>query len=290
MKILIIEIEVKLRGNEQLHYFSLLLFANIASSFLVVVIIQNGRVLHHRFHSQVPFLNFSLAYDAGYSYSHPDYAEIVVVRHGETAWNAERKIQGQADIELNQAGRQQAAAVGNRLSKEPKISAIYSSDLQRAFETAQIIAVKCGGPEVVKDIDLRERHMGDLEGVGYGEIKKTNPMAYKTLVSKNDNEELPGGGESVAQLFERCKSALLRIGRKHKGERVVVVTHGASIETLYKWASANGRHEGKIDNASITVFHLYGDDKWTLKMRSGVSHLSQNGFLKPGFGGDKTSG
>ncbi|RDX92894.1 Phosphoglycerate mutase-like protein 4, partial [Mucuna pruriens] len=183
---------------------------------------------------------------------------------------------GQVDIELNETGRQQAVAVSrvaDRLFKEPKIFAIYSSDLQRAFETAQIIAVKCGGLEVVKDLDLRERHMGDLQGLVYGELAKANPIGYEALVSNNDDQELPGGGESLAQLFQRCKSALLRIGRKHKGERVVVVTHGASIETLYKWANANGKYVGKIDNASIAVFHLHGEAKWTLKMSGDVSHL-----------------
>ncbi|XP_061352822.1 phosphoglycerate mutase-like protein 4 [Gastrolobium bilobum] len=199
------------------------------------------------------------------SYPCPDYAEIFVVRHGETAWNAERRVQGQVDIELNEAGRLQAAAVADRLSREPKISAVYSSDLQRAFETAQIIASMCGGLEVVKDFDLRERHKGNLQGLIYGEIEKTNPVGYKALMSNNEDQELPGGGESLVQLFERCTSALLRIGRKHKGERVVVVSHGASIETLFKWACPNGRPAVDIHNASVSIFHLYGDDKWALK-------------------------
>ncbi|KAF6172415.1 hypothetical protein GIB67_025920 [Kingdonia uniflora] len=91
--------------------------------------------------------------DDGIGLSSVSYAEIIVVRHGETAWNADGKIQvlsaafdfkGHLDVELNEAGRQQATAVAHRLSKEPKISAIYSSDLKRALETAQIIADSCG--------------------------------------------------------------------------------------------------------------------------------------------------
>ncbi|KAK8471518.1 hypothetical protein PHAVU_003G246200 [Phaseolus vulgaris] len=211
----------------------------------------------------------------GGSYPDSDYAEIFVVRHGKTVWNSEGRVQGQVDIELNETGRKQAVAVANRLSSEPNISAIYSSDQQRAFETAQKIAVKCGGLKVVKDLDLRERHMGDLQGLIYRDLSKTNPIAYEALMSKDDRE-LPGGGESFTQVFERCKSALLRIGRKHKGERVVVVTHGACIETLYKWANAKGSYAGKIENASVAVFHLYGEDNWTLKMWGDVSHLNQN--------------
>ncbi|GFP96943.1 phosphoglycerate mutase-like protein 4 [Phtheirospermum japonicum] len=70
----------------------------------------------------------------------PNYAEIIVIRHGETEWNADRRIQGHLDVDLNDVGRQQAVAVAERLSKEPKISAVYSSDLKRAFYTAEIIA------------------------------------------------------------------------------------------------------------------------------------------------------
>ncbi|OIW21544.1 hypothetical protein TanjilG_06171 [Lupinus angustifolius] len=223
------------------------------------------------------------------SYPYLEYAEIVVVRHGETAWNADGRIQGHLDVELNEAGRQQAASVADRLSKEPKISAIYSSDLHRAFETAQTIASRCGGLEVIKDYDLRERHLGDLQGLVSREAAKTNPMAYKALISKNEDQELPGGGESIVQLYDRCTSALLRIGSKHKGERIVIVTHGGFIRSLYKWACPNGRPSGKIHNTSVNVFHLYDDDKWTLKVWGDISHLHQTGYLQSGFGGDRTS-
>ncbi|KAK7263106.1 hypothetical protein RJT34_30690 [Clitoria ternatea] len=234
-------------------------------------------------------LEFSKNNDSHSSF-YSDYAEIVVVRHGETAWNATGKIQGHLDVELNETGRQQAAAVGDRLSRDSKISAIYSSDLQRAFETAQIIASKCGKLEVVKDSDLRERHLGDLQGHIYHELAKTNPTAYKAFLSKNEDQEIPGGGESLVQLFDRSTSALVRIGLKHKGERVVVVTHGGFIRALYKWACPNGRPAGKVLNTSVNVFHLYDEYKCTLKVWGDVSHLSETGFLQSGFGGDRTSG
>ncbi|CAK8562374.1 unnamed protein product [Lathyrus sativus] len=208
------------------------------------------------------------------SYSDTDFAEIVVVRHGQTIWNFEGKCQGQVDIELNEVGKQQADAVADRLSREPKISAVYSSDLKRALETAQTIASRCGVLEVVKDLDLRERHMGNMQGLVFSESEKTNPIGYNILKSRNENQEIPGGGESLDQLYERCKSAVLRIGRKHIGERVVVVSHGASIEVLYKWAGADGKYAGNIRNASVTVFQLYGDDKWVVKSWADISHLS----------------
>lgn len=220
----------------------------------------------------------------------PDYAEIIVVRHGETEWNADGRIQGHLDVELNEVGKQQASAVADLLSKEIKVSAVYSSDLKRAFETAQIIATTCGGLEVVEDPDLRERHLGDLQGVVYREAARLQPVAHRALLSHRMDQEIPGGGESRDQLHQRCTASLRKIGQKHKGERVVVVTHGGVIRSLYKRASPDRRSPGKIANASVSIFHLFDGDKWVIKVWDDVSHLNQTGFLKTGFGGDRISG
>ncbi|XP_022775211.1 phosphoglycerate mutase-like protein 4 isoform X1 [Durio zibethinus] len=217
------------------------------------------------------------------------YAEIVVVRHGETEWNADGRIQGHLDVELNEAGREQAASVADRLSKEPKISAVYSSDLKRALVTAETIAARCGGLEVITDPDLRERNLGDLQGLVYREAAKLSPKAYKAFSSHRTDQDIPGGGESLDQLYHRCTSSLQRIGRKHKGERVVVVSHGGVIRSLNKRACPNGKSAGKVLNTSVNIFHL-SDEQWTIKSWGDVSHLDQTGYLKSGFGGDKTSG
>ncbi|XWS41948.1 hypothetical protein CRYUN_Cryun17cG0126100 [Craigia yunnanensis] len=217
------------------------------------------------------------------------YAEIVVVRHGETEWNADGRIQGHLDVELNEAGRQQAASVAERLSKEPRISVVYSSDLKRALVTAETIAARCGGLEVITDPDLRERNLGDLQGLVFREAAKLSPKAYKAFLSHRTVQDIPGGGESLDQLYHRCTSALQRIGRKHKGERVVVVSHGGVIRSLYKRACPEGKSVGKVLNTSVNIFQL-SDEEWTIKSWGDVSHLDQTGYLKSGFGGDKTSG
>ncbi|XVE87173.1 hypothetical protein DITRI_Ditri18aG0094700 [Diplodiscus trichospermus] len=217
------------------------------------------------------------------------YAEIVVVRHGETEWNADGRIQGHLDVELNEAGRQQAASVAERLSKETKISAVYSSDLKRALVTAETIAARCGGLEVITDPDLRERNLGDLQGLVLREAVKLSPKAYKAFLSHRTNQDIPGGGESLDQLYQRCTSSLQRIGRKHKGERVVVVSHGGVIRSLYKRVCPDAKSGGKVLNTSVNIFHL-SDEEWTIKSWGDVSHLDQTGYLKSGFGGDKTSG
>ncbi|XP_038718879.1 phosphoglycerate mutase-like protein 4 isoform X3 [Tripterygium wilfordii] len=224
------------------------------------------------------------------SYVDPMCAEIIVVRHGETKWNADGRIQGHLDVELNEVGKQQAASVADRLSKEPKISAVYSSDLKRALVTAEIIAASCGGLEVIKDPDLRERHLGDLQGLVYREAAKLSPKVYQAFSSHKKDQDIPGGGESLDQLYQRCTSSLQRIARKHKGERVVVATHGGVIRALYKRACPNGRSVGKVLNASVNIFHLFDGDKWTIKTWGDVSHLKQTGYLNSGFGGSATSG
>ncbi|KAK9670416.1 hypothetical protein RND81_13G200500 [Saponaria officinalis] len=198
--------------------------------------------------------------------------------------------QGQLDVELNEVGRQQAIAVAERLSKEANISAIYSSDLKRALETAETIAAKCGGLEVIREEGLRERHLGDLQGRHYHELAKTATKAYEALRSSRSDEEIPGGGESRDQLYKRCTSALKTIAEKHRGQRVVVVSHGGAIRSLHNRAAEKGQHAGKISNTSVSVLQLSEGDTWSIKSWNDVSHLNESDFLKSAFGGDASSG
>ncbi|KAL4582366.1 hypothetical protein LXL04_006913 [Taraxacum kok-saghyz] len=219
------------------------------------------------------------------------FTEVVIVRHGETEWNAEKRIQGHLDIDLNDIGRQQAVAVAERLSGESKISAIYSSDLKRALKTAETIASRCGGLQVIEDQNLRERHLGDLQGLVYSEAPKIKTKAYEALQSRHTNVEIPGGGESLDQLYKRCTSCLQTIASKHRGERVVVVTHGGVIRALHQRAyTGTGQRAGKILNVSVNVLHLSDPDRWVIKSWGDVSHLNGSGYLDSGFGGDRTSG
>ncbi|KAL9158118.1 hypothetical protein ABFS82_08G047300 [Erythranthe guttata] len=220
----------------------------------------------------------------------PKYAEIIVIRHGETEWNADRRIQGHLDVDLNDAGRQQAVAVADRLSREPNISAVYSSDLKRASETAETIAKGCGILEVTKDPAFRERHLGYLQGAVLHEAAKVNPDAYQAFLSNRDDQEIPGGGESFNQLYQRSTSALQKIAKKHIGERIVVVSHGGTIRALHKRASPHRRCAAKVLNTSVNVFHLSDEGKWSIKSWGDVSHLNQTEFLESGFGGDRNSG
>ncbi|XP_020575584.1 phosphoglycerate mutase-like protein 4 [Phalaenopsis equestris] len=219
------------------------------------------------------------------------FTEVVLVRHGETTWNASRILQGHSDSELNDIGRQQAVAVASHLSKQEDFIAIYSSDLQRAAETARIIASRCNLPEVILDPSLRERHLGELQGLTMRDAQKQKPIAYKHFLSAKRDQELPGGGESLAQLHERCTSFLENLAWKHRGERIIVVTHGGVLRELYRRARPMGPLNGHIKNTSVNVIHIHEDgQKWTIKKWGDVSHLQQVGAQEDAFGGDRTSG
>ncbi|WVZ92479.1 hypothetical protein U9M48_038541 [Paspalum notatum var. saurae] len=219
-----------------------------------------------------------------------EFTEVVIVRHGETSWNASRIIQGHLDAELNDIGRQQAVAVAHRLSKEAKPVAIYSSDLKRAAETAQTIARICNLPNVVFDPALRERHIGDLQGMKLQDAATERPEAYKAFVSHKRNQQIPGGGESLDQLSERCVSCLYKIVEKHKGERIILVSHGGTIRELYRHASPTKPLHGKIHNTSVSVI-LVSDTtgRCIVKAVGDISHLQETGVLDNAFGGDKNS-
>ncbi|KAI3984222.1 hypothetical protein MKX01_011176 [Papaver californicum] len=174
--------------------------------------------------------------------------EIVLVRHGETTWNNAGRIQGSLESELNEAGWKQAYAIAARLGKELKPAAIYSSDLKRAKNTAEMIAKTCQIPEVREVPELKERHVGSLQGYYWREIQEKEPEAYRAFFSSEKDLEIPGGGESFNQLCERSVSALEEIASKHK-------------------------------------VHLT-EKKWVFKTWSDVSHLNEVGFLQRGFNVD----
>ncbi|XBI45262.1 hypothetical protein VPH35_109754 [Triticum aestivum] len=181
------------------------------------------------------------------------------------------------------------AQVAHRLSKEAKPAAIYSSDLKRAAETARTIAKICNLPNVVFDPALRERHIGDVQGLTLQDAVKEKPEAYKAFMSHKRNQQIPGGGESLDQLSERCVSCLYKIVEKHRGERVILVSHGGTIRELYRHASPVPLR-GKIYNTSVTVVLVSGDTgRCIVKMCGDVSHLEATGVLENAFGGDKSS-
>jgi len=159
---------------------------------------------------------------------------LIAVRHGETAWNVDTRIQGHIDIGLNAKGLWQAAQAGRVLAEEP-IAAVYSSDLTRARETAEAIAAPRGLP-VRLDATLRERAFGSFEGRTFAEIEIDLPEQALRW-RKRDPAFAPDGGESLLTFRERITGTVARIAALHPGELIAVVAHGGVMDVLYRAAT-----------------------------------------------------
>src|SRR3990167_4227434 len=139
---------------------------------------------------------------------------IIAIRHGETAWNVDTRIQGHLDIPLNDMGLWQARQVARALAGEP-LSAIYASDLQRAHTTARAIAEATGAP-LVPEPALRERSFGELEGRTFAEIEAELPEQARRW-RQRDPHFAPEGGETLVQLRERIAATTHRLAAQHTG-------------------------------------------------------------------------
>ena len=156
---------------------------------------------------------------------------VLAIRHGETAWNVDTRIQGQLDIPLNDTGRWQASRLAHALAGEP-LQAVYASDLGRARETAQALAAAVG-LEVVLDPGLRERGFGIFEGRTFREIEQQWPEQAQRW-RRRDADFGPEGGETLAAFYERCIAAATRIAQSHLGEAIALVAHGGVLDCLYR--------------------------------------------------------
>jgi len=180
-----------------------------------------------------------------------DTVRICVVRHGETGWNAEHRLQGHTDIPLNDTGRAQALATAALLAGE-RFDAAYTSDLQRAFDTARAICTD--GPPPRPREALRERHYGIFQGLTYAEAEATHPEAYRHFKSRTPDFVFPGNGESLAGFAERIRTAFETIADQHPGQTVLVVAHGGVLDILHRLASGRplaAARDFKIPNAAL---------------------------------------
>lgn len=197
---------------------------------------------------------------------------LIAVRHGETAWNRVSRIQGHTDIPLNEAGLWQARQVGQAVAAEG-IDAIYSSDLQRAADTARAIGQAAGVP-VQLDVALRERHFGELEGLTHDEINTRWPEQARRWRGR-DPDYGPQGGEALKDFHARCVGALTRLAQRHPGQTVVLVAHGGVLDCFYR--AANGvdlsvPRSWTIGNATINRL-LYSPDGLTMIGWADDGHL-----------------
>ncbi len=161
---------------------------------------------------------------------------ILAIRHGETAWNVDTRIQGHLDIPLNDTGRWQAQRLARALAVGDPIHAVYSSDLQRAHETALAIATATAAP-LVQHAGLRERGFGLFEGKTYVEIEQTWPEESGHWRRRTPDWMPPQGGESLIQVRERITHTLHELASRHPGQQIVLVAHGGVLDQLYRLAT-----------------------------------------------------
>lgn len=177
--------------------------------------------------------------------------ELYLVRHGETDWNLQHRIQGSTDIPLNATGREQAATTGRLLARR-QWDAIVSSPLSRAFETASIIAAATGLPVPTTVPDLVERNYGEAEGLTDAQIEAQFGGRF------HSGPSMIAGQESREEVTARVLPALMAIADAHPGERVIVVSHGGVIRSVLNAVDPDGKHSW-IRNGSVHSFrHVDG--------------------------------
>lgn len=197
---------------------------------------------------------------------------IIAVRHGETAWNVDTRIQGHIDIALNDTGRWQARQLGRALAQQP-VTAIYTSDLQRAHATAQAVAESTGAP-LMPDAGLRERSFGELQGRTFAEIEAELPEQARRW-RKRDPHFAPEGGESLVQLRERIRATTHRLAARHPGGLVVMVAHGGVLDVLYRLATGQELQAPRTWQLTNTAINrlLWTPDGLTLVGWADTQHL-----------------
>ncbi len=200
---------------------------------------------------------------------------ITMVRHGQTEWNAQGRMQGHLDSPLTPLGRRQAQALAEALDPEA-FAAIYSSDLGRALETARAIAGGHGRIEL--EPGLRERHLGCFQGKTWQQLDREMPETVAAFRSADADWEIPDG-ESVRQRYRRVVQAVEKIADRHTGRSVLLVTHGGAIDTMMRYVldlemACPRRYS--LFNAARHVFSR-ADRRWRLDSWGIVDHLGRQG-------------
>jgi len=197
---------------------------------------------------------------------------LCLVRHGETAWNAEGRVQGQLDVPLNATGLAQARAVAAALAGEA-FGAIYASDLARVRQTAEPAAARLG-IGVRLERALRERHYGIFERLTYVEAKERHPAEYARFRDKDPEFDFVTG-ESLKAFAARALACVGALLERHAGESVLVFTHGGVLEMVYRHATGRGLsspRDFEIPNAALNRIEVSGGE-WRVSSWADVSHL-----------------
>lgn len=200
--------------------------------------------------------------------------QFCLIRHGETDWNGEKRIQGQIDIDLNRSGKAQARALQRGLA-EHSFAAVYSSDLLRAWNTAQI-AVAGWQIAVSPAPTLRERHFGVLQGVTSLEASERHPDVHRHHQARTPDYDYETG-ESLIVFAARVMTGLEAIAERHRGQTVLAFTHGGVLDVVYRAATGRALDAARdflLPNAAFNWFELSASG-WRLISWADCAHLQQ---------------
>jgi 2,3-bisphosphoglycerate-dependent phosphoglycerate mutase len=201
--------------------------------------------------------------------------KLCLIRHGETTWNAERRLQGHTDIPLNTKGIQQARQMAQAI-KNTKLSfdALYTSDLKRAADTANAI-VELFGVEARVDSALRERHFGALQGLTIQDAPLLQPAIWQAHIARDLEHEL-AGGESIEQFAIRVQTVLDKIQEQHSGQTILLVSHGGTLDMVYRIASKQALSAERVASVPNASFNWISHQKgvgWSVEKWADTRHL-----------------
>jgi broad specificity phosphatase PhoE len=202
--------------------------------------------------------------------------KLILVRHGETKWNHEKRVVGHTGMALNNNGRKQVGLLAQAL-KDKEVSCIYSSPLKRARETADAIA-RAQGLHVVTVDALKEVDAGELEGLTFNEVVERYGVFFQEWIKDTPSLKIPGG-ESITDLRERTWPAVQRIVREHPGEAVIAVSHNLAILSIISRAlgmNISDFRRLRLSVASISVLD-FGEHFTSLVLFNDTCHLESGG-------------
>ncbi|QWE22574.1 histidine phosphatase family protein [Polynucleobacter sp. AP-Jannik-300A-C4] len=201
--------------------------------------------------------------------------KLCLIRHGETAWNAERRLQGHTDTPLNPKGVLQARQMAQALKDiNLGFDVLYTSDLKRAADTANAV-VELFGVEAQVDSALRERNFGVLQGLSITEAPLLRPDIWQAHIARDLDHDLEGG-ESIQQFSLRVRNALDSIQKRHAGKTILVVSHGGTLDMMYRIASNQSLSAQRIvsvPNASLNWISHEESSGWAVDQWADTRHL-----------------
>jgi probable phosphoglycerate mutase len=208
---------------------------------------------------------------------HSQATRFCLVRHGETDWNTERRLQGQIDTSLNANGQEQARLLGQALAASGKhFDALYVSDLTRTRQTAEAVC-RLNTLSPVFTPALRERHFGCFQGMTYPEAEQRIPLDYHRFKSR-DPAYTPGNGESLASFSQRIEDFLLHAANRHPGQTLLIISHGGVLDIAYRLARQlplTHTRDFPIPNAALNWIS-FSHGAWQMDCWADQSHLDHS--------------